>query len=94
MNLSQHSQQVGLRRDRVLGPRTGVVMIGYLVLAVVTAAFPTAMSTRVIGHLSLGLVLVALQVAVMVTVAARGTARTGRPSTTGHESAYDRGARA
>ncbi|MFB7025767.1 MULTISPECIES: hypothetical protein [unclassified Streptomyces] len=94
MNLSQHSQQVGIRRDRALGPWAGLVMIGYLVFSVVTAAFPRAMSTQVIGHLSLGLVLVALEAAAMVTVAAAGAARTRRPSPTGHESAYDRGARA
>ncbi|MEU3610531.1 hypothetical protein AB0E83_34600 [Streptomyces sp. NPDC035033] len=43
----------------------------YLLLAVGGAVFPTALSTTVAGHLSVGLVLVALQLVVMAAAVVR-----------------------
>ncbi|MFF0203909.1 hypothetical protein [Streptomyces sp. NPDC005017] len=57
------------RPPRPLG-RIGGVVLSYLLLAVTTALHPTLMSTRVVGQVSFGLVLVTLQVGVMVAALA------------------------
>ncbi|MFE1230351.1 hypothetical protein [Streptomyces sp. NPDC058745] len=78
MNSPHRPPRTGSRRPRRPHRHAWAVVVGYAVHVVVSALFPALMSTRVVGHLSVGLCLMGALAAAMGVALVR-SGRDDRP---------------